>query len=290
MERFDGTGVALVTPFDEKRNIDEESLRRLVEHVIAGGVDFLVALGTTAECATLSVAEKARIVEIIIEVNQGRLPIMVGMGGNNTAEVVREIQQTDWLRRCQGILSITPFYNKPTQEGLFEHFKAIASATELPLCLYNVPSRTGVNLCASTVAQLAKECPNIKSLKEASGSFEQATAVLKQKRDDMTFFSGDDSLLMPLMAIGFDGVISVAANVIPQKYVKLVKSMKNGHWTTAQQLHLELSDFSRLLFKEGNPAGIKAALHAAGIIRYNQLRLPLIPSSKELYVQLANLL
>ena len=248
MERFDGTGVALVTPFDEKRNIDEESLRRLVEHVIAGGVDFLVALGTTAECATLSVAEKARIVEIIIEVNQGRLPIMVGMGGNNTAEVVREIQQTDWLRRCQGILSITPFYNKPTQEGLFEHFKAIASATELPLCLYNVPSRTGVNLCASTVAQLAKECPNIKSLKEASGSFEQATAVLKQKRDDMTFFSGDDSLLMPLMAIGFDGVISVAANVIPQKYVKLVKSMKNGHWTTAQQLHLELADFSRLLY------------------------------------------
>ncbi len=288
MERFDGTGVALVTPFDENLRIDEESLRRLVNHVIIGGVDFLVVLGTTAECATLSAAEKAQVVRIVSEENQGRLPIMVGIGGNNTAEVVREIQQVDWIEKCQGILSITPFYNKPSQKGLLEHFKAVSAATQLPLCLYNVPSRTGVNLHVDTIAQLMHECPNIKSLKEASGLLEQATAIVKQKRADMTLFSGDDSIIMPLMAIGFDGVISVAANVFPQQYSALVKNMKNGQWSEAQRLHLELSDFCRLLFAEGNPAGIKAALHAAGIIRCNTLRLPLTPISESLYEKLSS--
>ncbi len=264
MKRFDGTGVALVTPFDEELQVDEISLRCLVEHVIEGGVDFLVALGTTAESATLSREEKARVVRIIAEANRGRLPVMAGIGGNNTSEVVREIEEADWLKDCQGILSITPFYNKPTQAGLYEHFKTIAGIAPLPLCLYNVPGRTGVNMKAETIARLSLECPDIFALKEASGDFAQATAILKQKRPDMLVFSGDDAIVLPLMSLGFDGVISVFANIMPQECSALVNHVKKGHWADARQLHLRLSDFCKLLFEEGNPAGIKAALYAAG--------------------------
>ena len=209
MKRFDGTGVALVTPFDEELQVDEISLRCLVEHVIEGGVDFLVALGTTAESATLSKEEKARVVRIIAEANRGRLPVMAGIGGNNTSEVVREIEEADWLKDCQGILSITPFYNKPTQVGLYEHFKTIAGIAPLPLCLYNVPGRTGVNMKAETIARLSLECPDIFALKEASGNFAQATAILKQKRPDMFVFSGDDAIVLPLMSLGFEDRKSV---------------------------------------------------------------------------------
>lgn len=283
MKRFDGTGVALVTPFDEELQVDEISLRCLVEHVIEGGVDFLVALGTTAESATLSKEEKARVVRIIAEANRGRLPVMVGIGGNNTSEVVREIEEADWLKDCQGILSITPFYNKPTQAGLYEHFKTIAGIAPLPLCLYNVPGRTGVNMKAETIARLSLECPDIFALKEASGNFAQATAILKQKRPDMFVFSGDDAIVLPLMSLGFDGVISVVANIMPQECSALVNHVKKGHWADARQLHLRLSDFCKLLFEEGNPAGIKAALYAAGVIRCNKLRLPLTPVSEILF-------
>ncbi len=283
MKRFDGTGVALVTPFDEELQVDEISLRCLVEHVIEGGVDFLVALGTTAESATLSKEEKARVVRIIAEANRGRLPVMAGIGGNNTSEVVREIEEADWLKDCQGILSITPFYNKPTQAGLYEHFKTIAGIAPLPLCLYNVPGRTGVNMKAETIARLSLECPDIFALKEASGNFAQATAILKQKRPDMFVFSGDDAIVLPLMSLGFDGVISVVANIMPQECSALVNHVKKGHWADARQLHLRLSDFCKLLFEEGNPAGIKAALYAAGVIRCNKLRLPLTPVSEILF-------
>lgn len=287
MERFDGTGVALVTPFDENLNIDEISLRHLVNHVIEGGVDFLVVLGTTAESATLSEEEKAQVVGVITETNRGRLPIMVGIGGNNTNEVIREIQRATWLKDCQGILSITPFYNKPTQVGLYEHFKAIAGVTPLPLCLYNVPGRTGVNMNASTIARLSRECPNIIALKEASGNFDQATALLKQKRSDMVLFSGDDAIVLPLMAMGFDGVISVVANVLPHSCAELVNQVKKGCLAEARKIHLELSGLCKLLFEEGNPAGIKAALSAAGVIRHNKLRLPLTPVSEELYQKIS---
>ncbi len=283
MKRFDGTGVALVTPFDEELQVDEISLRCLVEHVIEGGVDFLVALGTTAESATLSREEKARVVRIIAEANRGRLPVMAGIGGNNTSEVVREIEEADWLKDCQGILSITPFYNKPTQAGLYEHFKTIAGIAPLPLCLYNVPGRTGVNMKAETIARLSLECPDIFALKEASGDFAQATAILKQKRPDMLVFSGDDAIVLPLMSLGFDGVISVFANIMPQECSALVNHVKKRHWADARQLHLRLSDFCKLLFEEGNPAGIKAALYAAGVIRCNKLRLPLTPVSEILF-------
>jgi len=282
-KRFDGTGVALVTPFDENLNVDEISLRHLVNHVIEGGVDFLVVLGTTAESATLTEEEKAQVVSVIAETNRGRLPVMAGIGGNNTNEVIREIRKATWLKDCQGILSITPFYNKPTQVGLYEHFKAIADVSPLPLCLYNVPGRTGVNMNASTIARLSRECPNIVALKEASGNFDQATVLLKQKRSDMVLFSGDDAIVLPLMAMGFDGVISVVANVLPRSCAELVNQVKKGSLAEARKIHLELSGLCKLLFEEGNPAGIKAALAAAGVIRYNRLRLPLTPVSEELY-------
>lgn len=283
MDRFTGTGVALVTPFDENLKLDRASLERLVNYVIEGGVDFLVVLGTTAESATLTPEEKAEVVRIVASVNQGRLPIMAGIGGNNTAEVIREIHEADWLKLCQGILSITPFYNKPTQTGLYEHFKAIATASPLPLCLYNVPGRTGVNMTAATLIRLSGECPNIVALKEATGNFEQATSILKMKRPDFVALSGDDAIVLPLMAMGFEGVISVAANVCPGTCSNLVNSVRKGDFVTAQRIHIALSDLCRLLFEEGNPAGIKAALHAAGIIRCNGLRLPLTPVCDELY-------
>lgn len=277
-----GTGVALVTPMDECGNVDHESLESLVESVIAGGVDFLVALGTTAESATLLPAEKARVVNAILKVNGGRLPVIAGIGGNNTTEVIREMKEAEWIRKCQGILSVTPFYNKPGQSGLFEHFKAIAEVAPLPLCLYNIPGRTGVNLQADTLVRLAKECPRIVAVKEASGDFEQATAILRMRPEGFSALSGDDFLVLPLMAMGFDGVISVLANVCPRQCTALVNSIRKGDYPKAQKLHLQLSTFCKSLFKEGNPAGIKAALYAAGVIKSNTLRLPLAPASPQL--------
>ncbi len=283
MDRLTGTGVALVTPFDECLHIDEESLHRLVDHVIDGGVDFLVALGTTAETATLSGEEKAEVVRIVLDANRGRVPVIAGIGGNNTAEVIREIQTVPWLKKCQGILSITPCYNKPGQRGLYEHFKAIAAVSPLPLCLYNVPGRSGVNMEAATVVALSHDCPNIIAVKEASGRFDQATEILKFKRPDFAALSGEDDLLLPLMSLGFEGVISVIANVLPKAYATLVRSVLQGDFLTARKIHLERYELCKALFAEGNPAGIKAALHAAGIIRYNLLRLPLTPVSDSLY-------
>ena len=283
MKRLTGTGVALVTPFDENLRIDRESLCRLVTHVIAGGVDFLVVLGTTAETATLTPGEKAEVVNLVADVNEGRLPIIAGIGGNNTQEVIREIQQSDWLSRCDGILSITPYYNKPTQQGLYEHFKAIAAVSPCPVCVYNVPGRTGVNMKAETVSRLSWDCPNIMAVKEASGNFVQATSILKLKKPDFSALSGDDAIVMPLMAMGFDGVISVLSNLLPQKCSDMVNCARREDYVSARQIHLGLSDLCAALFEEGNPAGVKAALHAAGIIRHNVLRLPLTPVSAGLY-------
>ncbi len=286
MEKFAGTGVALVTPFNEDLSIDRESLVSLVEHVIEGGVDFLVVLGTTAESATLTAEEKAEVVELVAEVNRKRLPIMAGMGGNNTAEVIREIREAKWLEACQGILSITPFYNKPTQEGLYRHFKAIAGISPLPLCLYNVPGRTGVNMSAETIIRLSRECPKIVALKEASGNFEQATAILRQKTEAFTVLSGDDAIVLPLMAMGFEGVISVLANLLPGACSEMVKRIQTGDYATAREIHLKLSELCKLLFEEGNPAGVKAGLTVAGIIRQNCLRLPLTPVSESLAMRI----
>lgn len=286
MAIWGGVGVALVTPMDEQGDVDRKALERLVEHVTAGGVDFLVALGTTAESATLTRGEKKMVVETVLAVNAGRLPVIVGVGGNNTTEVIRELKETEWLSACQGILSITPFYNKPNQEGLYAHFKALAANAPLPLCLYNVPGRTGVNLRAETLARLASECPNIVAVKEASGNFEQATEILKTRREGFSVLSGDDSIVLPLMSMGFDGVISVLANVCPRACSELVKAVHRGDYAAARAGHLRLSGLCKSLFKEGNPAGIKAALHVVGILERNMLRLPLTPVSDALYEEI----
>lgn len=278
-----GLGVALVTPMDERGNIDRKALVHLVKYVTEGGVDFLVALGTTAECATLTYEEKKEVLQTILETNAGRLPVVAGVGGNYTEQVVRELKENEYLSGCQGILSITPFYNKPTQEGLYAHFKAVAENSLLPVCLYNVPGRTGVNMQAATLARLAHDFPNILAVKEASGNFEQVTAILKMRPAAFSVLSGDDSIVLPLMSMGCEGVISVLANICPRLCSELVNAVRGGSYAVAQQLHLRLSGLCKSLFQEGNPAGVKAALHAAGILEHNVLRLPLTPVSEALY-------
>ena len=276
MKNFTGTGVALITPFTEQGNIDVEG--------------FLVALGTTAETPTLTDEERAQVVEIITSENAGRLPVMVGIGGNCTQTIVRELQTLPWLKKCDAVLSVTPYYNKPSQQGMYEHFKAIAENSPLPVCLYNVPGRTGVNLSGATTVRLANDCPNVMAIKEASGNFEQATEILKGKRRDFIAFSGDDCVVLPLMSMGFEGVISVLANVLPRECSQLVSHVKRGEYAEARELHLRLSEMCRALFAEGNPAGIKAALQAKGVIKHEVLRLPLIPVSRELYGNIRQLL
>lgn len=289
MKLFTGIGVALVTPFDDRGNVDEDSLRRLVDHVIDGGVDFLTVLGTTAETATLSPAERAEVVEVIYKQNNGRKPILAGIGGNNTAEVIKELQETFWLKYCDGILSVVPYYNKPSQSGMYEHFKVISEHSALPVVLYNIPGRTGVNMSVTTMMRLSKDCPNIAGIKEATGNFEQATDIIKLRENNFTVLSGDDGVLLPLMSIGFDGGISVIANAFPREYSKLVSCVKAGDYEGARAVHLQYADLCKALFAEGNPAGIKAALHARGIIRYNTLRLPLTPVCEALYKQIYDL-
>lgn len=289
MRNFIGTGVALVTPFDKDGKIDRKALKRLVAYTIDGGVDFLVVLGTTAETPVLSVVEKAEIVEIVVAENKGRLPIMVGVGGNNTQEAVRDLKEIPWLKKCDGILSVVPYYNKPSQRGIYEHFKAIAESSPLPVCLYNIPGRSGVNMSAATTLRLSRECPNICAIKEASGNFEQATEILKDRRNDFAVFSGDDGLGLPLMSMGSDGVISVIANAFPKEYSTMVNSIRKGDYDTARQIHFQLSEMCCALFAEGNPAGIKAVLHVKGLIAENKLRLPLVSVSDSLYSHIREL-
>lgn len=289
MKDFTGIGVALVTPFDERGHIDREGLRNLVAYVINGGVDFLVALGTTGEPPVMTSEERAEVVEIITSENAGRLPVMVGVGGNSTHSIVRELQSSPWLSKCDCVLSVVPYYNKPSQQGLYEHFRMIAEHSPLPVFLYNVPGRTGVNMSAATTVRLSNDCPNIIGLKEASGNFDQATEILKGKRADFTVLSGDDCIVLPLMSMGFEGGISVLANVWPGECAALVRHVKNGEYAAARAIHLKCSDMCRALFMEGNPAGIKAALHAKGVIRHNVLRLPLIPVSEGLYAHIRQL-
>jgi len=289
MNLFAGTGVALVTPFDKDFGIDEDSLRKLIEYVIAGDVDYLVALGTTSEAATLSEAERYQVMEVILEQNQGRLRVMVGIGGNNTREVAENIKRFPYLKSCKAILSVTPYYNKPSQEGMFRHFKALSEESPLPFFLYNVPGRTGVNLSAETVVRLSHECPNISGIKEAGGNFQQVSEILKSMRSDFMVVSGDDGLTLPLISIGVKGVISVLANAFPAEFSKMVRLASAGKYTEAARIHLKCTGLYKALFAEGNPAGVKAALHLKGMIANNLLRLPLAPVSERLYSELKEL-
>ncbi len=289
MNLFEGTGVALVTPFDKQGGVDEISLRRLVRYVLEGKVDYLVALGTTSEAATLTPEEKIRVTGIILEENQGRVPVMLGVGGNNTVEVIRNIGDFPLLSDCKGILSVTPYYNKPSQEGMYQHFRKISECSPLPLFLYNVPGRTGVHLAAHTVVRLSRDCPNIIGVKEASGNFAQVSEILRDRRPGFTVVSGDDGLTLPLLALGVEGVISVIANVCPSEFSEMVRLAWQEHYRKAAEIHLRLSGLFKALFEEGNPAGIKAALHSRKVIENNVLRLPLVPVSEKLYKEIAEM-
>lgn len=279
---FTGVGVAIVTPFDEQGNIDIDSLKNLVSHIIDKGADFITVLGTTAETPTLSREERELVVKTVAEHNAGRLPLLVGVGGNCTANVINDLKNLSYFKYCQGVLSVVPYYNKPSQQGMYEHFKAVAEASPLPVVLYNVPGRTGANMCASTVMKLANDCPNIVGIKEASGLMQQATELLKITRPDFSILSGEDGLVMPLTAMGFDGVISVAANLYPEYYVDMINAVREGDVKKAAELHVKLSDYCVALFAEGNPGGIKSALYHAGVIKTVIPRLPLVPISDSL--------
>lgn len=283
MKKFSGVGVALITPFLEDGRIDETSLRDVVDHVIAGGVDYLVALGTTSEAATLSPQEREFVVNVITEHNGGRLPLVIGVGGNDTARVLEELRSLPYLRQGDAILSVTPYYNKPTQKGLFYHFKMVAEHAPLPVIMYNVPGRTSVNMQAATTLELARSQENMIAIKEAAGNFEQATEILRDKPPHFLFLSGDDALTLPQLALGADGVVSVIANALPLEFSRLVHLALEGEFEEARRYHFRLSELFSLLFEEGNPAGVKAALHARGIIRHNRLRLPLCGVSDGLY-------
>ena len=276
--RFKGTGVALVTPFQKDGAIDFDGLTRLVKLQIAGGTDFLVVQGTTGESPVLNQEEKMQVLNHVIEVNQRQLPVVYGLGGNNTAEVCAKLKLLP--SGVDGILSVSPYYSKPLQAGIIAHYKAIASKTELPIILYNVPGRTSSNVSAATTLELAK-IPNIVAMKEASGDFDQIMEILKNKPEDFTVLSGDDAITMPLITVGVEGVISVIANALPEHFSSMVNRTLNNEMYHSRKEHFELFEIIRLLFAEGNPGGIKEALVYRDICE-NYMRLPLVPVSKTL--------
>jgi 4-hydroxy-tetrahydrodipicolinate synthase len=273
---FKGLGIALVTPFNEDGSVDYQSLKRLVEYQLDNGADFLCILVTTSETPTLSKEEKAEIKKFIVELVNGRVPIMIGCGGYNTAAVVEELKTGDFTG-IDGILSICPYYNKPSQEGLYQHFKAISAATKLPVILYNVPGRTGVNMTAATTVRLAKDCKNIVAIKEASGNLEQINEIIKNKPSTFDVISGDDALTFPMISCGAVGVISVIGNALPKEFSKMIRLQFKGEYEPARKIHHKFIDLFSLLFVDGNPAGVKAMLHEMGMIK-NVLRLPLVPT------------
>jgi 4-hydroxy-tetrahydrodipicolinate synthase len=278
-----GTGVALVTPFQSNMDIDEIALTRVIEHVIAGGVEYIVTLGTTGETPTLSREEKIRIARFTIEVVGNRVPVVIGAGGSDTREVIREIEKLP-TEHAVAILSASPYYSKPSQEGIFQHYKTIAAASPKPVLLYNVPGRTARNVNAATVLRLA-ELPNISGIKEAGGDMAQCALILRDCPDDFLVVSGDDALAFPQIAIGMKGVISVAANSFPQAYSNMIRAALNGDLKKAKKINDVLIEGYDLLFVENNPAGVKAAMAELGLIE-NVVRLPLVPLSKPYHDQL----
>lgn len=285
---FSGTGVALITPFRKQETIDFSKLEELIDYVIRSGVDYIVALGTTSEAATMSQSERTALLQFIVDSAAGRLPILLGMGGNNTRAVTDLINQTNF-DGISGILSVTPYYNKPQQRGLVQHFKSIADVSPVPIVLYNVPGRTSCNMTAETTLQLAEECPNIIAIKEASGNLTQVMEILRCKPANFNVISGDDSLTLPMMAMGANGVISVIANACPKQMADMVHFALKGDFKKALPLHYRLLPLMNAIFEEGNPAGIKALLEIDGRIT-NQLRPPLSKISKPLYNKLKDLL
>ena len=272
---FKGLGIALITPFKEDGSVDYDALIRLVDYQLNNGADFFCILATTGETPTLTREEKQKIKDLVVEYVQARVPILIGFGGNNTAAVVEELKTADF-KGIDGVLSVCPYYNKPSQEGLYQHFKAIAAATSLPVVLYNVPGRTGVNLQAATTVRLARDCQNIVAIKEASGNLEQVDEIIKNKPADFDVISGDDSLTFPMVSCGAVGVISVIGNALPKEFSRMIRLQMRGEYDPARTIHHRFTDLFSLLFVDGNPAGVKAMLSEMGFIQ-NVLRLPLVP-------------
>ena len=286
MEQLIGTGVALITPFREDLSVDVEALERVVEYNIQGGVDYLVVLGTTAESATLSQAEKQLVVDVVVRANAGRLPLVLGVGGNNTMSVTNELKTLD-LSDFDAILSVSPYYNKPTQEGIYQHFKMISEASPIPIVLYNVPSRTGSNMLPDTTLRLARDFSNIVAIKEACGDSIQIDKILKGKPESFLVISGDDATALPTVLAGGAGVISVLGQGLPALFSEMIKFGLEGNPKSAYAIHHKLFDLMSLIFEEGNPAGIKSIFECKGISRAT-VRLPLVEATPVLKEKIAS--
>jgi len=283
--KITGTGVAIVTPFLTNGDIDYDNLGKLLNNIINNGVDFIVGLGTTSEAVTLSVEEKLSVMEYVVKTVKGRIPIVIGIGGNNTRAVVSEIKRTDFTS-ISAILSVAPYYNKPNQRGIYEHFKSVAQASNIPVILYNVPGRTSSNITAETVVKLANDFENIVAVKEASGNLSQVMEIIKNKPSGFSVLSGDDALTFPMITLGAEGVISVVANAFPSEFSQMVRLARENYISEARTIHYNILEIIELLFTDGNPAGIKAALEIKGVMG-NNLRLPMVPVLHDVYLHLA---
>ncbi len=280
-KQLQGTGVAIITPFKSTMEVDFDALGKLIDFIIQNGIEYIVSLGTTGETPTLDTEEKLDIINFTFEKVNKRVPVVVGVGGNNTKEVMENLQSYP-LEKAIAVLSASPYYSKPSQEGIFQHYKNLASASPKPVILYNVPGRTGSNITAETTLRLAKEVENIAGIKEASGNMVQCMHILRDRPDDFLVVSGDDHITLPLIACGMDGVISVAANCFPKNFSNMVRHCLKGDFVSARPLHYTCLEGNDLLFAENNPAGVKAFLYEMGIIK-NELRLPLVPLSASIH-------
>ena len=280
MNKFQGTGVALVTPFNTDGSVDYNGLKNLINHLVDGGIDYLVSLGTTGETATMTKDEKKKVWAYTAEINNNRLPLVAGIGGNNTLAVAVDIKSFD-TTGYSAILSVSPYYNKPTQEGIYQHYKYLAEISPLDLILYNVPGRTGSNMSPETTCRLAHDFKNIIATKEASGSFDQFNQIMRDKPAEFLLISGDDPVTLPMIALGAAGIISVIGNALPKQFTDMVNLCLAGDYKAALPAHLSLIEFTRLAFAEGNPAGVKAALKHLGICG-DTVRLPLVKASSAL--------
>ena len=287
-KKFKGTGVAIVTPFLKSGKVDFKALENLVEHIIVNKVDFIVGLGTTSEAVTLTDAEKTEVMKCVIDCVDERVPVVVGIGGNNTHAVVDTIKKYDFTG-ISGILSVAPYYNKPNQRGISEHFSMIAEACPVPIILYNVPGRTSSNIAAQTVVELANDHWNVVAVKEASGDLDQVSEIIRLRPEGFLVLSGDDALTLPMMALGADGVISVVANAFPAGFSAMVRLIEKGKFDEARAVHYSLIEIIHQLFADGNPAGVKAALSILGVCK-NYLRLPMVTANKVVYNKLKQLI
>lgn len=283
-----GMGVALITPFKEDESVDYEALGRLVDYQVQNGTDYLVVLGTTAETPTLTEEEKRNIIDLVISHVRGRIPIVLGVGGNCTRNVVHQLKHGNF-QGIDAILSVVPYYNKPSQEGIYQHYKAIAQATKLPIVLYNVPGRTGVNMTAETTLRIAREFKNVIAVKEASGNITQMDDIIKNKPDRFNVISGDDGITFPLLTLGAVGVISVIGNAFPREFSRMVRLALAGDYENSRLIHHRFTELFSLLFVDGNPAGVKSMLNMMGFIE-NKLRLPLVPTRIVTYEKIRDVL